>query len=469
MYRSGDLARHRADGGLEFLGRLDDQTKIRGFRIEPGEIAAALVEHPAVRECAILPLAGPGDELRLVAWVVAAGEAPTDRELRAFLRERLPAYMVPSAFVLVPELPLTANGKIDRQALTALRVPASPTGEGGQAPRDLMELRLAQLWEELLGGGPVGVSDDFFERGGHSLLAVRLVAEIRSRFGRELPLATLFGGATVERLAVALRAGGEPPRREALVPIRSSGTRRPLFLVHPVGGNVLCYAGLVRHLNPDQPVWGLQSPGPEERPRDLKALAALYVDAMLRVVPEGPHAIGGWSLGAVLAFEMARQLAMNGRPVDRLLLIDPPAVAPGRGDEPDEETLMALFARDLMGLAALSPEFPVGSGDDPLAGLLAAARKAGILPAATGQAEIRELFELFRDNFLALRGYTPTSYPGRAVVFRAVGHEEERDPIPGWGGLLTGGLAVETLPGDHWSLLHEPQVRFLAERLTKEI
>jgi amino acid adenylation domain-containing protein len=470
MYRSGDLARHRADGALEFLGRLDDQMKIRGFRVEPGEIAMALVGHPAVRECAVLPREGPGGEPQLVAWVVpAGGEAPVERELRAFLRQRLPAYMVPSAFAFLPSLPLTAQGKIDRRALAALRAPVAVDQEKQQPPRDLVELRLIQLWEELLGGGAVGVRDDFFERGGHSLLAVRLVAEIRARFGRELPLAALFAGATVERLAAALREEGGPSRREVLVPIRAGGGRPPLFLVHPVGGNVLCYAALARRLGPDQPVWGIQSPDPGQRPGDLPGLAAAYLDAASRVAPEGLRNLGGWSLGAVVAFEMAGQLAASGRPVDRLLLLDPPGIAAAKGDEPDPQALAALFARDLAGLAGAQPDFLAAGGDDPLAGLLAAAWKAGALPDETGDAEIRALFALFRANLLALRRYTPASYPGRAVVFRATDRGEERDPMPGWRGLVSGGLEVETLAGDHWSLLHEPQVGVLAESLTARL
>jgi amino acid adenylation domain-containing protein len=442
LYRSGDLARHRADGTLEFLGRLDDQVKIRGFRIEPGEIAAVLAGHPGVRESAILPQEGPGGEPQLVAWVVPTGdEPPAERELRDFLRERLPAYMVPSAFGFLPALPLTANGKLDRRALPAL-LGGPQDIAGGDRPRDLLELRLAQIWEELLGSGPIGLRDDFFERGGHSLLALRLVAEIRARLGREIPVATLFGGATVERVAAVLRTENGPARREILVPIRSGGSRPPLLIVHPVGGNVLCYADLVRRLGPDQPVWGLQSPGPEEHPRDLAALADSYVDAVLRAFPAGPLHLAGWSLGAAVAFEMARQLAEGGRPAERLLLLDPPATDGGRGGPPDPEVVEALFARDLERLTGQT---------------------------TAGEGASRELFALFRDNFLALRGYTPSAYAGRAVVFRTAGRGEEVDPLPGWHRLVADGLEVEDVPGDHWSLLREPHVETLAERVAARL
>ncbi|MCP4657346.1 MAG: AMP-binding protein, partial [bacterium] len=203
LYRTGDLARRLADGRLEFLGRIDHQVKVRGFRIELGEIEAILSRSPSVRECAVLVREARPRDLELVAYVATAPDsAAQPRELRDFLQERLPDYMVPSAFVLLDALPLTPNRKVDRAALARRSPdPNVPDHEAtGVAPRDALELELTRIWEELLGIQPVGIRSNFFHLGGHSLLAVRLMARIRHQFGRDLPLATLFQNSTVERM-----------------------------------------------------------------------------------------------------------------------------------------------------------------------------------------------------------------------------------------------------------------------------
>ncbi|HEX2252377.1 MAG TPA: condensation domain-containing protein, partial [Thermoanaerobaculia bacterium] len=216
LYRTGDLARHLPDGRLEFLGRRDQQVKIRGFRIEPGEVEVAMVEHPAVAEAAAVVRDDEGVGRRLVGYAVAQpGSALTTESLGAFLRERLPAHLVPGALVLLPELPLTPNGKVDRRALPA------PEGRPAErelvAPRTPVEAAVAEIWAELLRTGPLGIDDDFFELGGHSLLATRVVSRLKERFAVDLPLRALFEAPTVAGLA-ALVAGLERSREEALVP-----------------------------------------------------------------------------------------------------------------------------------------------------------------------------------------------------------------------------------------------------------
>ncbi|MCP4663859.1 MAG: amino acid adenylation domain-containing protein, partial [bacterium] len=270
LYRSGDLVRWLAEGEIEFLGRIDHQVKLRGLRIELGEIEAVLSCHRSVRECAVLAREARGGDLRLVAYVATVPESAAEpRELRDFLQERLPEYMVPSAsaFVFLDALPLTPNRKVDRAALARRSLPPSdPSAAAAEgavvAPRDAAELELTRIWEELL-GQPVGIRSDFFHLGGHSLLAVRLMARIRHQFGHDLPLATLFQHSTVERLAGVLRQQPGEMRRRALVAIRPQGSRPPFFCVHPVGGDVLCYSDLARHLGPEQPFYGLQLPDRE--------------------------------------------------------------------------------------------------------------------------------------------------------------------------------------------------------------
>ena len=264
MYKTGDLARYRPDGNIEFLGRADHQVKIRGFRIELGEIEAALGQHPAVREAVVLAREDAPGEKRLVAYVVA--DATTD-ELRRFLKDKLPESMVPAVVVLLDALPVTPNGKIDRRALPAPDRSRPELEKAFVAPRDDLERQLAHIWEEVLGVRPVGVTDNFFELGGHSLLAVRLFAVIEKRLGKKLPLTAVFQGATVEHLAGVLRQQATPGPQSSLVAIQPGGSKRPLFLVHPAGGHVFPYIHLAQFLGPDQPCYGLQARGRGRRTR----------------------------------------------------------------------------------------------------------------------------------------------------------------------------------------------------------
>ena len=230
LYRTGDLARHRPDGDLDFLGRADQQVKIRGFRVEPGEVEAVLASHPAVEAAAVVAReASPGDS-RLVAYVVArqGDPEPLLPELRRFLAERLPGYMVPAALVPLAALPLTANGKVDRQALPA---PGWTAAVDFVAPRTPLEDLLAGIWAELLGVSRVGVDDNFFALGGHSLLATRLAARVRAALGVELPLARLFAAPTVAGLARELTAAAALPAvsaAPALKPLPRGGADAPL-------------------------------------------------------------------------------------------------------------------------------------------------------------------------------------------------------------------------------------------------
>ncbi|HEX7241899.1 MAG TPA: amino acid adenylation domain-containing protein, partial [Longimicrobiaceae bacterium] len=355
MYRVMDRVRWTAGGELEYFGRTDFQVKVRGFRIELGEIETALESHPGVhRAVAVVREDAPGDR-RIVAYVVPAGEAVPAVELRAHLAGRVPEYMLPAAFVVLEELPLTGSGKTDRRALPA---PEWVSGETYLAPRDALEARLAALWEELLDASPIGVRDDFFALGGHSLLAVRLLARVEQLTGTQLPVAALFAAPTVEGMAAALRGGEAREGSSTRVPIRTEGAARPLFFVHAAGGNVLGYAELARHLGPGQPFHAFRSWGLEagEVPHGtVEEMAAEYLAELRAVQPEGPYRLGGWSMGGVVAFEMARQAEAAGDAVELLVLVDPSAT--GEGEErplsdADDPALLASFALHL----GLDPE-----------------------------------------------------------------------------------------------------------------
>ncbi len=454
LYRTGDRAQRLPDGNLRFLGRADHQVKIRGYRIEPGEIEAALLRHPRVREAVVVPREKAGD-LRLVAYLVPRAETPVDGELRELLAGSLPDYLIPAAFVALPALPLSPNGKLDRAALPEPGQAAGPQRDI-DPPRDEVELRLAQLWEDLLDVRPVGIRDDFFALGGHSLLALRALGGIERLFGRRVSLSALLETPTIERLAGLLRQDAAAPPRSVVVPIQPRGDRPPLFLFHPVGGNVLCYLPLARVL--DGPVYGIQSPGLEDLPAPwtIESLAAHYLAAIREIQPAGPWRLAGWSMGGLLAYEVARQL---GREAAMLVMIDVAPPGEGGGGEEDPRLAMAQFVYDLRGLAGLRtpPEWPAEI-PATLDALLEREEVRAALPPDVGPDRVRELFEVFRANRQALRLYRPGPWPGRIVLVRAEATvaADTSAAFQAWADLAGEGAEVHVLPGDHYSLPRNP-------------
>src|SRR5262249_38110429 len=416
MYKTGDLARYLPNGEIEFLGRADHQVKIRGFRIEPGEIEIALGRHQSVRDGVVL-VSERGEDKLLVAFVAVKGDAaPTSEELRTFLRYRLPEHMIPSLFGFLDSLPLTPNGKVDRAALRRLDVADARSERVIVAPRDLLEFRMLEIWEDIFQIHPISVTDSFFDLGGHSLLAVRLVAKVKEKLGRDISLASLIRGATVESLARLLPCERDASSESPIVAFRSEGARAPLFLVHPIGGNVLCYAELSRQFDAQRPFYGITAGGfgaaglngGEPAPESIEQMSSRYIDAIRRVRPAGPYVIGGWSFGGVVAFEMARQLTdVCGEDV-RLVLIDSWAPNPPDEDrpEPDTSEMLIRFLSDLSALSgkrsALDPDQLRGLNEgEQLEIALKHAVALEILPPDMEASHLENLFELFKKNALA--------------------------------------------------------------------
>jgi amino acid adenylation domain-containing protein len=467
LYRTGDLARWRPDGVIEFLGRLDHQVKIRGIRVEPAEIEAALVRHPVVREAVVLVQdeGGPTGK-RLVAYLVTDGEALDPGALRSFLARSLPEVMLPALYVPLDALPLTPHGKVDRRLLARLGAEAAPEAERQVVlPRDSMEESVSAIWEEVLGIEGPSVHDNFFSLGGHSLLATQLLSRVRKSLGAELPLRDLFEAPTIAEMAARVReltAGMAVEKRTALVRVQPHGERPPLVLVHPVGGHVLCYAPLAEQLGPDQPLLAFESTGEETT---IEAMAERYLAELQRVQPAGPYHLGGWSMGGLIAFEMARKLTARGAIVDRVVLFD--TTAPGRyGEPPEEPTLLLGFAGDLLARLDLGVPAELAAAvrtlgvDRGLALLQAEARRHG-LPLDVDEA--RRLFHVFTTNFAALFPYTGGPYAGRVVLFRPEG--ATHDTAADWRALAPD-LEILPMPGDHHSMLRTPHVAVVADALS---
>jgi amino acid adenylation domain-containing protein len=481
MYATGDRARWREGGVLELLGRRDCQIKVRGVRIELAEVEAGIRSCPGVREAAVIAREDGANGRRLTACIVGdGGGAPQVDAIRRSLREKLPRPMIPTQFRFVDQIPRTPSGKVNRRQLSQSLPDAPATAEGRVTPRDETEQQLATIWEELLQIRPIGVTEDFFDLGGHSLLAVRLAARIEDQFGRSPALSDLLLGATIEDLAARLRGPNGPERWSSLVDFGVSGLGRPLVLVHPIGGGVLCYNALARCLDGTRQVLGLQAAGleGEETPEtDLVCMASQYVEALRARLPDGPYFLGGWSMGGIVALEMASQLIAAGHDVPLLFLIDCSVPAPHRNSRPvDESESLFAFATDLVrgssretrtsleGLLALDRE----SIGEPEIDSSVLGRK---LACEIGPDRLRRLHDVFRANRSALDAYQPRTFCGRAILFQAgsgpdglLGHASR-----GWRRLLTGVITTHRLAGDHYTIMQAPVVARLARVLSAEI
>lgn len=470
MYRTGDLARYLPDGTVEFLARIDDQVKVRGFRIELGEIEAVLGQHPAVqRAVAVVREDTPGNQ-RLVSYVVPTDGQNTSAlvsELRSSAKAKLPNYMVPSAIQVLDTLPLTPSNKVDYQALPAPGGTRQELETPFVRPRDALELELARIWEEILEVEPVGVEDDFFALGGHSLLAIRLIGQMERRLGTAVPMVDLFQNPTVAHLASVIRKaeGGMPA--QTLVPIQPKGTKRPLFFIHPSGGSVHWYADLGRHLRPDQPLYGIQAQGLNGNHKlhtRIEDMAAHYVAAVRDVQPEGPYLLGSWSMGVIVAFEMAQQLHAQNQEVGFLAMLDQGPYHPT--EEPEDD---AAYLADVFGghLSLSVDHLRTLDRDGQITHVWEEARKAKWIYPEVTLSQFHHFVRILRIQTEAWRRYEPQPYSGPITLFRARNQDEDspQQPDMGWAQVALGGVEIHEVPGDHLSMIHKPHVRTLAKKL----
>jgi amino acid adenylation domain-containing protein len=473
LYKTGDLVRYLPDGTLEFLGRVDDQVKIRGYRVELGEIESALKQHPDLRDSIVI-LREEAGHPHLAAYVVSRnGHVPSAHALREFLGAKLPAYMVPASFVTMKELPLLPGGKVDRRALPAGHSePAEPAITG---PRDANELRVQLLFERILKRGDIGVDVSFFELGGDSLQALELIVELERMSGRTLPLGTLYQTSSVADLARLLQDGSASVEGSALVPLQTGGSRRPVFLIHTTPGDILGYGNLIYHLDPAQPCYGLQSLGllrPELRHSAIDEMAAYYVGQVRSVEPEGPYYLAGWCYGGIVALEMAQQLLALGESVAFLGLLETIAPAPslrvyqyylhriGRLLQMRPRQWQRYFASKIryyrqVRLANRMRFRRLEKLDGGDAAFLEEHNR-----------KLAKLEQVYNTNLAALNLYQPRPYAGRVTLFNAeeVDPGIIADPQYAWPG-LTVDIEVHAVPGDHDTMLMEPNVAVLAQKL----
>jgi len=480
MYRTGDLARYRSDGALEHLGRFDYQVKVRGHRIELGEIEATLKEQDGVAQSvAVAREEGPGDK-RLVAYFTALpGHTPSSSDLASHLKSKLPGHMIPSAFVRLESFPLTANGKIDRKALPAPQQPVIASHPQASAATSGLEIQLQNLWERVLGVRPIGIRDNFFEAGGHSLLAIRLFAQMEKVFGKNIPLATLFQAPTIEEFAEVLRREDWSSAWSSLVALQPNGLAPPFFCVHSLGANLVSYAQLARHVGSEQPFYGLQPIGLDgkETPHTrIQDMAAHYLREIRAIQPEGPYYIGGVCLGGVVAFEMSQQLYAAGQEVDLLLLID--AGFPGKPKHMVERVqwnggLTAVADYYLGEVLLRSPKERASYVSTRIGNvgrrLVHAFQPNGNSnPYGAEMSHLEEVIEHVKQaNTLAGNSYVPEYYPGKITFLWCSDTplRSYRDRRMAWSQVAGGGLEVHAIPGNHLTMVDYPHVIAMAEEI----
>lgn len=480
LYQTGDRAKYLPDGSLQYLGRADSQVKVRGYRIELKEIEAALALHPQIAATAVTVQSGAGGEPHLVGYAVSMkGKTPPSvTTLRDFLKQKLPGYMVPAEIHFLDSLPMTPSGKLDRGALTARKLSPQST-DRYMPPDDPVEWQLVKIWEELLEVRPIGVTHNFFECGGHSLLAVRMMNRIEQAYGRRLPWSTLFADATICHLADCLCRESVRESQSPIVPVQTSGTRTPFFYLHgDYSGGLYCRT-LAQLLGTDQPLYGVMPSGVDGSPflPSVEAMATVNIEHLLALQSEGPYLLGGYCNGGLVAYEMARQLQQQGRAVEMVILLDTwvPRYfgwlntvihrAPGlsRLDRNRRAQLYVRLRNYLVrtlyafhqGPRALLDLYSQKAGRMVRGSLRSSSEQVGTQAPSLDACDPLQLPRHLEFSRI-ISDYRPLSYDGRTILLRTRYMDESypNDRTAGWGRLASR-LEIQELPGGHENCLTE--------------
>ncbi|NEO94893.1 MAG: amino acid adenylation domain-containing protein, partial [Moorea sp. SIO3G5] len=552
LYKTGDLGRYLPDGNIEFLGREDFQVKINGYRVELGEIEVALKQYPGIKEAIVTTIGDSPQSKRLVAYAVPKeksvikdyslvdGNQTEDKDeviqpdqelnyiaeqLRKHLVQKLPEYMVPTDYLILEVLPLSANGKVDRKRLPKPQRQTIAETTQHILPQTKTEQQIAAVWAEVLELEAVGIHDNFFAIGGNSLLVIRVHNKLQELLGRELKIVELFTNPTVHSLSQHIaqiytqevyietsKTHGDKPSTKVtnskkssnfiksinqptisepsdspsdlfpcLIPIQPEGNKSPFFCLPPVAGVVFPYFDLASLLGKDRPFYGIQSLGFMENEKlltSIEEMASYYIKAIRTVQPHGPYYLGGWSLGVLIAFEMARQLEEIGEVTDRLILIDLPPTS--------TSTLTKLYVGFQFLLTQALPQiWPyvydyVQLQNQPNVRVLAQDGSPSIQsdnqPQSAGKVlnrinslirSGRPLLRVMQGNSQALFRYTPKHYTGKITLLRTskAWNSNPQDPTLGWSQFSTQEVETHLIPGHHLNLLRQPHVKVLAQTL----
>jgi amino acid adenylation domain-containing protein len=472
MYRTGDLGRMLPDLNMEFIGRKDNQVKIRGYRIELGEIESVLRQCDMVEQTVVLATADKENKKRLVSYVV--GKAHYNREaVISFLKGKLPDYMVPTLWMELDSLPLTSNGKIDKKALPDFNA-EEQLKDKYVAPRNESERVLAEIWQQVLKLNSIGINDNFFDIGGHSLMAVQIMTKIENRIGKKFPIAILFKYPTVEALAEFIRNDHDAAANwKSLVPIKSTGNKMPVYIVHGEGLNTLNFSNLALLVDPDQPVYGLQAKGLDgvEEPFDsIAEIAAHYVHEIIEHNPFGPYAIAGYSIGGFIAVEMVKQLQSLNKDVKMLAIFDTDAEGT-EWNEPWYVILPKKAKRYLPKFMGGSKSFYKQLNKKTQEKAALAANKLGLKKKSESDSFFKLLDKIKTKHFQALGDYKLTPFDSAIHLFKAQVsvHYNKDDEYLAWKKFALKGVERHLVPGDHFSMLYHPHVSEFAVAFQKAL
>lgn len=462
LYKTGDIARMRPDGDIEYLGRSDQQVKIRGFRIELGEVESALTQHPGVQQAAVTVREDTSGDKRLVAYLVCGQENLDIRDLRRYLATFLPAHMIPSGFSVLPAFPLTPSGKVDRKALPA-PIPEHGYPSEGMAPRNQLEAQLVSIFRNVLHTDSVGVFDDFFDMGGHSLTATRLLSQVKDVTGRQIPLSALFHGATVESLARIISEQKEDVGDPVVMEIQrgNDDSRLPFFAIVPPGEESLGYAMLARHMGSAQTVYKIQGHAPVLDPthhyskQEMQDLTGEYVAAMRTVQPHGPYCLGGLCNGTHIAEQIVLSLEAQG----------------------EEVGLFAIFDTWVMQHSQRRWLWKIDYYRQRLRkmnGLRLTERLASVRQVAENKVDILLRKQTPRTDWEQTywpEGFIPSRFRAPVILFKRPKQQfyYVNDPQMGWGARSEGGVEIHEIDFHHREILREPHVRVFGEKLAKRI
>ncbi|HMS64575.1 MAG TPA: amino acid adenylation domain-containing protein [Ignavibacteria bacterium] len=470
LYKTGDLVRFFPDGNIEYLGRKDNQIKLRGFRIELGEIESVISEFKGIRNSVVIAKDFSIGDKRLIAYFVTENNADIPlSELKNFLSIRLPVFMIPSEFIKINEIPITGSGKVDKKALPEPETGRNTDSKNYSQPADSLELQLVKIWEKVIGKSPIGVKDNFFDLGGHSLIALRLFGYIEKLTGKKLPLSTLFKYQTIEQLAVILRDEGWKPQWKSLVGVNPGGSKYPFFYIPPAAGTALEVKNIIKYISDDQPFYILESvglDGKEPPHTEIQQMSAHYVKEIQSLQPEGPYLIGGRCFGGRVAFDVAQRIVSQGQKVALLSIFDtyPPFTYKNADlHSPQHRDLDHFIKRTFDNLK---------SGD-----LLKVSKNYLKYSFKKFNKKAKDKLELIFSNererlFKKIRQihtdsqnrYIAKEFPGKITLIESAATKMEYREK--WGKLAAGGIDYFTIPDtDHLTIVQEPKLQEFVEKL----
>ncbi|OKH41541.1 hypothetical protein NIES2101_34185 [Calothrix sp. HK-06] len=485
LYKTGDLARYLPDGNIAYVGRVDYQVKIRGKRVELGEIESIISLYPGIKQTVVMGKEDVSGNTRLIAYIVPKATSNeinqkiSTRELRNYLTEKLPEYMIPSTFMTLAAFPLTATGKIDRRALPAPEQVRQEREETYVAPRDELELQLTKIWEKVLGVQPIGIRDNFFELGGNSLISIHMLTEIKKVFSKLLSPSIFVDTQTIEHLANLLRQHDHATPSRSLIRLQQGNPKKlPLFCIHAISGNVLFYQNLIYYLEPDQPCYGLQALGFDGRQAPLtsiKKMASRYIEEIQAIQPEGPYFLCGHSFGGIVAFEIAQQLNIKGHKIALLALLD--AVNPHVFKAPpillnfhNYHTFITWFNFHINNFFNLGIKKQLIYLRERFKWHLRVGKLSIFyrlyLRFWQQNFPLLNLLNIERANNKAMKNYVPQIFPGQLSLFTSsqVYLGFNHDDKLGWSELITNRIDLYNISGSHTEMMQEPNVQSLAEK-----